>query len=172
MSSPDEIAELEYERTGVNPNIEDVEEEFEEEEFEDSAIALLNILFAVIGLKLALLSPGLLGIAAAVVGGTLTIQGAYKAIVKRFLKDKELLEQVPDKVAVKLGIDDEVLELLDDDLVEELASLYSSNILTPAFKMRKNTDNVMSISEYLDQYLKTNSLGQLRLISKDEKSEN
>ena len=167
MSSPEEIAELEYERTGINPNIKAVEEEFEEAESEKSAIALLDILFAAIGIKLSLVVglPMLIPIAAAVISGALSVQGAYKTIVKRFLGNKELLDQVPDKVSILLGIDDEVLELLDDDLVEELASLYSSNVLTPAFEARGNTDNVIPISEYLDMLLREKSNNQLGLVT-------
>jgi len=176
MSDPEEIAELEaeqeYKRTGTLPNIEAVEEEFEEEEFEESANALLNVLFAVVGLKLALLTPGLIGIGAAVISGGLTIQGAYKAIVERFIGNKELLEHVPDEVSMLLGIDDEVLELLDDDLIKALPELYANNVLTPGFNAGKSVDDVMPISEYLDQYLKTNSLDQLRLIPKGTKNEN
>ena len=172
MSSPEEIAELEadqvFKKTGTLPNITAAEEEFKEEEFGASANALLNVLFAVLGIKLSMLTavPALIGIGAAIIAGGLTIQGAYKAIVERFLDDKKLLDQVPDEVAALLGVDDEVLELLDDDLVQALPTLYTDDVLTPATESGKKREDIMTLSEYLDEYLKSNSDNQLGLLKK------
>ena len=168
MSSQDEIAELEYERTGIHPDIKAAEEEFKEEEFGVSANALLNVLFAVLGIKLSMLTavPALVGIGTAIIGGGLSIQGAYKAIVERFLGDKELVDQVPGEVSALLGVDDEVLELLDDDLVQALPTLYTDNVLTPATEAGKSLEDIIPLSEYLDEYLKTNSDNQLGLLRK------
>ena len=167
MSSPEEIDQLEFERTGKMPSIEAVEEEIDEEKAEEAKMALTDIFFAAAGIGLAIFkAPFLLGVGVALVAGYITIPQAYERIVRKSIEDKEVFEQFPDDMSKLMGIDDEVLELLDDDLVEALPELYTNNVLTPSFKAGKNVKDVMTMSEYLDEYLRDISGDKLGLLVK------
>ena len=145
-------------------SLDSVEDVYKESELASVFEVFGGMFLGGVGLGLALLKsvPLLIGVGVAVASGALSVKSAYEKIINMRLKNKKLFDQVPENIAKLLDIDDEVLELINDDLVEYLPTLYTDNVLLPAKeKGEMNLDEVMSISEFLDKYLKDNSNNQL-----------